>query len=219
MVIVPIECSLRRGLQRRIDHVDDIDEWLESLEPNRRAHLNNPIDVWDQFREDQRTPKSRLKPGPLTRQRKGHPVLLEEVTALLEAREALQQRCDDVETTLAELLALLPLETVKRYPDDLLIRVFAKLPEPVQDALLFHAVIDDFDFIGDFHCHDSVRQPQRALALPNPASPAAAANSADRIAIATMPTSLSRFFMSIPRITSVTVCKGRNDVLPNSRIG
>ena len=56
-------------------------------------------------------------------------------TALQEALEALEQRYDIVDTSLVDVLATVSPDAVKRLPDDLLRRVFAKLPEQMQDTL------------------------------------------------------------------------------------
>jgi hypothetical protein len=32
-------------LRKRIKHLEEVDAWLDSLDPNDGAHLNNPIDV------------------------------------------------------------------------------------------------------------------------------------------------------------------------------
>jgi hypothetical protein len=72
---------------------------------------------------------------PLARQRKGHPDLLEELVALQDALEASEERRDMLETTLLEVLATVSAATFERLLDDLLRRVFARLPQPVQDTL------------------------------------------------------------------------------------
>jgi hypothetical protein len=131
-----INKGVRWALRQRIDHMEDVDAWLDSLIPSRRAHLNNPIDVWDQYCEDQRTPKSQTKPRPLTsRQRRDHVNLLDELTAVQDALEALEVRYGMLDATMLDILAPIPPETLKRYPDDLLRRIFARLPEQVQDEL------------------------------------------------------------------------------------
>ena len=123
------------ALRQWIDHLDEVDPWHESLEPNDRAHLNNPIDVWDRYQSDQRTPKPSGKERPTSRQRKGYPNLLEELQALQDALEASEERRDMLETTLLDVLATVPEEALERLPEDLLRRVFARLSRATQDAL------------------------------------------------------------------------------------
>lgn len=128
--------GVRWALRQRIDHLDEVDAWLESLNPNDRAHLNNPIDVWDRYCSDQRGPGSRAKARSFTRQqRKGYPSLLDELAALQDALDASEERRDMLEVTLCDVLTTVSPETLERLPDDLLRRVFARLPEKTQDAL------------------------------------------------------------------------------------
>ena len=127
--------GVRWALRQRIDNLEDVDEWLDSLDPTDRAHLNNPIDVWDRYLSDQHTPKPSGKERPTTRQRKGYPNLLEELAALQDALEASEERRDMLEGTLFDVLATVPAEALGRLPDDLLRRIFARLPRQTQDAL------------------------------------------------------------------------------------
>jgi hypothetical protein len=130
-----INKGVRWALRQCIDHLDEVEAWRDALDPNDRAHLNNPIDVWDRYLADQRTPKSKGKAPPATRQRRGYPSLLEELEALQDALHASEQTRDMLEATLSDVLGSVSTETAARLPDALLRKVFAKLPQPVQDAL------------------------------------------------------------------------------------
>jgi hypothetical protein len=127
--------GVRWALRQWIDNLDAVDVWHESLDPNDRAHLNNPIDVWDRYCTDQREPKLRAKLRPTARQRRGYPTLLEELQALQDALEASEERRDSLEMTLDDLLEKVPPATLERMPEDLLRRIFARLPQQVQDTL------------------------------------------------------------------------------------
>jgi hypothetical protein len=127
--------GVRWALREWIDNLDEVDAWHESLDSNDRAHLNNPIDVWDRYTTDQRDPKPRSKDRPLTRQRRGYPSLLEELQALHDSLEAAEERSAMLETTLLDVLEAVSPETLERLPDDLLRKIFARLPRPAQDAL------------------------------------------------------------------------------------
>jgi hypothetical protein len=59
--------GVRWALRQWIDHLEEVDAWHESLDPNDRAHLNNPIDVWDRYGTDQREPRARSKAAPARR--------------------------------------------------------------------------------------------------------------------------------------------------------
>lgn len=127
--------GVRWALRECISRLDEVEPWHDSLEPNDRAHLNNPQDVWDRFCADQKSPKANTKPRPDTRQRRGYPSLLEELTALQGSLEASEQTRDMLEETLFDVLGAVPLENIQRLPDDLLRRIFSRLPEATQDAL------------------------------------------------------------------------------------
>jgi hypothetical protein len=106
------------------------------LDANDRSHLNNPIDVWDRFTTDQQTPRKPSTKIRSTRKQRDFPSLLEELEAVQDALEAFMRRTDDLETTMSMLLNGVPPAALERLPDETLRRVFAKLPEPIQDALL-----------------------------------------------------------------------------------
>lgn len=127
--------GVRWALRLWIDNLEEVDAWHESLDTNDRAHLNNPIDVWDRYRTDQHTPKPRIKGRPLAKQRRGYPNLLEELQALSDALEAAEERSGMLETTLLDVLEAVPFDTLARLPDDLLRKVFSRLPTQTQDAL------------------------------------------------------------------------------------
>jgi hypothetical protein len=127
--------GVRWALRQWIDQLEEIDAWHEGLDPNDRAHLNNPIDVWDRYSTDQRDPKPRSRAQPVTRQRRGYPNLLEELQALSDALEASEERSNILETTLLDVLEAVPPDTLARLPDDLLRKIFARLPRSAQDAL------------------------------------------------------------------------------------
>jgi len=112
-----------------------VDAWHESLDANDRGHLNNPIDVWDRYTTDQRDPKPRNKPRPLTKQRRGYPSLLEELQALYDSLEASEERSAMLETTLLDVLEAVPPGTLERLPDDLLRKIFGRLPRRAIDVL------------------------------------------------------------------------------------
>ena len=61
--------------------------------------------------------------------------LLEELQALQDALEASEERRDSLETTLDDLLEKVPPTALERLPEDLLRRIFARLPQQVQDTL------------------------------------------------------------------------------------
>jgi hypothetical protein len=128
--------GVRWALRQWIDRLDEVDPWHEALDPNDRAHLNNPIDVWDRFCTDQRDPKARRKERPVTaKQRRGYPSLLEELQALQDALDAAQERSDMLESTLLDVLEAVPEGSLERLPDELLRKAFARLPQATQDAL------------------------------------------------------------------------------------
>jgi hypothetical protein len=130
--------GVRYALREIIKHLDEVDAWHEGLIPTDRAHLNNPIDVWDRFREDQASGKTRVKRQlTVTKQRRGYPTMLEEFQALLDLKEDLEQRVDRVETTLIRMTEALSPEALKQLPDDVLRSptVLARLPQKMQDAL------------------------------------------------------------------------------------
>src|SRR5262249_866202 len=78
------------ALREWINHLDEVDAWHVALEPNDRAHLNNPIDVWERFSKDGLKRSHRQRLPPPTRQRRGYPSLLEELQALQETPSAVQ---------------------------------------------------------------------------------------------------------------------------------
>jgi len=78
---------LRWALRKRIKHLEEVDAWLDSLDPNDGAHLNNPIDVMGAMKRV-RHAEGTDQAAPLTRQRRGHPNLLEELRALDDALQA-----------------------------------------------------------------------------------------------------------------------------------
>jgi hypothetical protein len=127
--------GVRWALRQWIDRLDEVDAWHDSLDPNDRAHLNNPIDVWDRYGTDQREPKPRSKVAPARRHRRDYPTFLEELQALQDALEASEERRAGLETILDDLLETVTPATLERLPEDLLRRIFARLPQPVQDAL------------------------------------------------------------------------------------
>ena len=110
--------------------------WHEGLIPTDRAHLNNPIDVWDRFRADQGAEKLRAeRQRAATKQRRGYPSVLEELQALQDALDASEERSTMLDLTLDSVIEAVPPETLARLPDDLLRKVVAKLPQTVQNAL------------------------------------------------------------------------------------
>ena len=127
--------GVRWALRQIISHLDEVDAWHEGLDPNDRAHLHNPQDCWERFVADQRNPKSRSKPRPVTMQRRGYPNYLEQLIALQDACEDAERRSEILETMLLDVIGAVPSETLQRLPDDLLRRIFSKLPEPIQDVL------------------------------------------------------------------------------------
>jgi hypothetical protein len=128
--------GIRWALREWIDHLDEVDAWHESLITTDRAHLNNPIDVWERFRADQGAEKPRAeRQRPATKQRRGYPSVLEELQALQDALEASEERSNMIDMTLDSVIEAVPPEALARLPDDLLRKVFAKLPQKVQDAL------------------------------------------------------------------------------------
>jgi hypothetical protein len=127
--------GVRWALRECINALDEVDPWHEGLADNDRAHLNNPIDLWDRFCEDRRTGKTRSKPLPVTRQRRGYPSVLEEIQALQDSLEAAEQRSEMLEITLDDVLAAVSPETLERLPDELLRKIFARLPRAVQGSL------------------------------------------------------------------------------------
>jgi hypothetical protein len=84
---------------------------------------------------DQRAPRARSKVTPARRHRRDYPTFLEELQALQDALEASEERRAGLETILDDLLEEVPQGAVERLPEDLLRRIFARLPQPVQDAL------------------------------------------------------------------------------------
>src|SRR5262249_23186342 len=119
--------GVRYALREIIKQLDEVDAWHEDLIATDRTHLHNPIDVWDRFREDQAKGKPRTqRPLPVTRQRRGQPNLIEEVCALQDALEALEQQRDTLETDMIEMLEAISPEALERLPDDLLRKIFAK---------------------------------------------------------------------------------------------
>ena len=128
--------GVRYALREIIKHLDEVDAWHEALLPTDRAHLNNPIDVWKRYREDQAKGKSRApRQLPVTKQRRGYPSMLEEFQAVLDALEASEARTDMLETTADGLIEGYAPEALERLPDDLLRKLFARLPQKVQDSL------------------------------------------------------------------------------------
>jgi hypothetical protein len=127
--------GVRWALRECINNLADVDEWRDSLEPNDRTHLNNPIDVWERFKEDQRNPRSYSKRDQVTRQRRGLPSMLDQVVALQDMLDGAEQKVDELEATLIEILGATTPEAVERLSDELLRRVFAKLPPALQDTL------------------------------------------------------------------------------------
>jgi hypothetical protein len=128
--------GVRWALGEWIDHLDEVDAWHESLITTDRAHLNNPIDVWERFRADQGAEKPRAeRQRPATKQRRGYPSVLEELQALQDALEASVERSNMIDMTLDSVIEAVAPEALERLPDDLLRKIFAKLPQKVQDAL------------------------------------------------------------------------------------
>jgi hypothetical protein len=92
--------------------------------------------VWDRFRADQGAEKPRAeRQRPATKQRRGYPSVLEELQALQDALEASEERSSMLDLTLDSVIEAVPPETLARLPDDLLRKIFPKLPQKVQDAL------------------------------------------------------------------------------------
>jgi hypothetical protein len=128
--------GVRWALRQWTERLDEVDPWHDSLLPNDRAHLNNPIDVWDRFCADQHAVKPRgERQRPTTKQRRGYPSLLEELQAVQDALDATQEQNDMLAATMVDLLASVPAETLERLPDSLLRKIFARLPRQLQDAL------------------------------------------------------------------------------------
>jgi Asp-tRNA(Asn)/Glu-tRNA(Gln) amidotransferase C subunit len=127
--------GMRYALREIIKHLDEVNAWHEDLIATDRAHLHNPIDVWDRFREDQAADKPRVKrQRPVTKQRRGYPSVLEELQALQDALEASEERSNMLDMTLDSVLESVPPDALKRLPDELLRKVFARLPQKEQDA-------------------------------------------------------------------------------------
>lgn len=129
-----INKGVRWALRQIIERLDEVESWREGLLANDRSHLNNPIDVWDRFCEDQRQPRGQQPQRPVTRQRRGHPSILEQAVALQEALEQSEAARDMLESTLFGLLKTMAPEALERLPDAMLREVFGKLPDTVQDA-------------------------------------------------------------------------------------
>jgi hypothetical protein len=126
--------GVRWALREWINNLEEVDGWHASLDPSDRAHLNNPIDVWDRYTSDQRKPKPSTKQHTSKRQHRDFPTLLEEVAALSAALEAVEERKDILEATLSHVLEAVPPASLERLPDELLRVVFANLPPEIQDA-------------------------------------------------------------------------------------
>jgi hypothetical protein len=131
-----INKGIRWSLREIIKNLEEVDWWHEGLEPDDRAHLNHPTDVWSRFREDQQSgQKHQQREIPLTRQRRGYPNLLEELQALQEALESSEHQVELLQSALSDVLVDVPTEAVERLPDDLLERIYHWLP-PQQYAQL-----------------------------------------------------------------------------------
>ena len=63
------------------------------------------------------------------------PDLLGELIALQEARDAANARAEMLDEALDTVLTAVPVETLARLPDDLLRRIFSRLPSNLQDQL------------------------------------------------------------------------------------
>jgi hypothetical protein len=127
--------GVRWALRQWIDNLSDVDEWHASLDRNDRVHLNNPIDVWDRYTRDGRKPKASSKLRPDVMKRRAYPSLLEELQAVQDALEDAERRGETLELILEGVLANVPVATLERLPDELLRRVFARLPQATQEAL------------------------------------------------------------------------------------
>jgi hypothetical protein len=127
--------GVRWALRMWVDNLSDVDEWHASLDRNDRAHLNNPIDVWDRYTRDGRKPKASSKLRPDVMKRRAYPNLLEELQALSDALEDAERRGDLLELILEDVLANVSAASLERLPDELLRRVFARLPQATQEAL------------------------------------------------------------------------------------
>jgi hypothetical protein len=127
--------GVRWALRMWIDNLSDIDEWHASLDPSDRLHLNNPIDVLDRFTSDGRKPKASTKLRPSVMKKRAHPNILEELQAVSEALEAAERRGETLQLILEDILANVPVATLERLPDELLRKVFSRLPQVTQEAL------------------------------------------------------------------------------------
>jgi hypothetical protein len=127
--------GVRWALRQWIDNLGDVDAWHAGLDRNDRAHLNNPIDVWDRYSSDARKPKASGKLRPSVMRQRAYPNLLEELQALQDALEDAERRGDMLEYILADILANVSAASLARLPDELLRKVFARLPRASQEAL------------------------------------------------------------------------------------
>ena len=127
--------GVRWALRQCVERLDEVDPWHEALDPNDRAHLNNPQDVWDRFLEDHRKSRSRSSKALATRQRRGYPTVLEELQALQDALDAAEVRAEMLDATLDTVLTAVSPETVAKLPDELLRKIFPRLPRGLQDSL------------------------------------------------------------------------------------
>ena len=128
--------GVRWSLREWIRRLEDVDQWHASLETNDRAHLNNPIDVWTRFCEDQHGDRAqRAREIPLTRQRRGYPSLLEELQALQDALDSSEQRVELLDEALSDVLEAVPEESLQRLPDRLLSRIYHRLSDEQRVAL------------------------------------------------------------------------------------
>ena len=130
-----INKGVRWALGECIDHLEEVDPWRDSLESSDRGHLNNPIDVWDRFREDQRNPRASARSSMLPGSAEAWLRCWNQVLALQELLDDVNLKRDELEADMVEVLDTVTPDAIERLPDDVLRRIFAKLPEAIQDSL------------------------------------------------------------------------------------
>ncbi len=95
--------GVRWALRQCMARVESIDEWRETLSPNEREHLQNPIDVWDQFnkRDVEHPERPKIRAG--SKKHREQVTLLEYCVALEEQIASLKEQLDEAQAALDEL--------------------------------------------------------------------------------------------------------------------
>jgi hypothetical protein len=101
-----LNAGVRWAARQCAVNFEAIDQWRETLSPEERSRLNNPIDVWKAFSARDNADGQPQRPKLRRRRKKGdheRASLLEYVVALEEQRDDLQAKVDYLDGLIREL--------------------------------------------------------------------------------------------------------------------